>query len=162
MKNRISQYRYSDDPDEQDSFAEEYADVCDAAWKGMTNGDFDIEFGGETWVEEWQDLIGQDSCRAPVAPHDNSNPAGYSFDTDDMGTMTLHGVGAFLGAGIGLGAGLPLGNQMGQKLDIGGKQGKDNNLDPSERIKKLKDMLDKGLITEKQFNKKREEILKEL
>ena len=72
------------------------------------------------------------------------------------------GVGAFLGAGIGLGAGLPLGNQMGQKLDIGGKQGKDNNLDPSEQIKKLKDMLDKGLITEKQFNKKREEILKEL
>ena len=55
-----------------------------------------------------------------------------------------------------------LGNQMGQKLDIGGKQGKDNNLDPSERIKKLKDMLDKGLITEKKFNKKREEILKEL
>ena len=42
MKNRISQYWYSDDPDEQDSFTEEYADVCDAAWKGMTNGDFDI------------------------------------------------------------------------------------------------------------------------
>jgi len=72
------------------------------------------------------------------------------------------GVGAFLGAGIGLGAGLPLGSQMGQKLDISGKQSKENNPEPSERIKKLKEMLDQGLITEDQFNKKREEILKEL
>tara|TARA_B100001964_G_scaffold235199_1_gene294891 strand:- start:186 stop:1199 length:1014 start_codon:yes stop_codon:yes gene_type:complete len=72
------------------------------------------------------------------------------------------GVGAFLGAGIGLGAGLPLGSQMGQKLDISGNQNKENNLDHSERLKKLKAMLDQGLITEDQFNQKREEILKEL
>ena len=64
--------------------------------KSYFNGDFDIEFGGSTWVEGWQGADA-DGCAAPVAPHDNSNPAGYSFDTDDMGTMTLHGVGAFLG-----------------------------------------------------------------
>mgnify|MGYP001273836443 CR=1 FL=1 len=40
------------------------------------------------------------------------------------------GVGAFLGAGIGLGAGLPLGSQMGQKLDISGKQSKENKPEP--------------------------------
>ena len=45
MKNRISQYWYSDDPDEQDSFTEEYADICDAAWRGMLNGDFDVAVG---------------------------------------------------------------------------------------------------------------------
>jgi len=72
------------------------------------------------------------------------------------------GVGAFLGAGIGLGAGLPLGSQMGQQLDISGNQNKQNSPDPSERLKKLKEMLDQDLITEDQFNQKREEILKEL
>ncbi len=72
------------------------------------------------------------------------------------------GVGGFLGAGIGIGAGLPIGSQMGQKLDITGNQTKETNLDASERIKKLKEMLEQGLITESQFNKKREEILKDL
>lgn len=72
------------------------------------------------------------------------------------------GVGSFLGAGIGLGAGLPLGNQMGQQMDIKNNQNKENNLEPSERLKKLKAMLEEGLITDKQFAQKREEILKEL
>ena len=68
MKNRISQYRYSDDPDEQDSFAEEYAEVCDAAGKGMTNGDFDI---GGSWVE-----AGKIMCSPkPVAPSWERDPS---------------------------------------------------------------------------------------
>ncbi len=70
------------------------------------------------------------------------------------------GVGAMLGAGIGLGAGLPLGNQLGQKLDINEKQ--NTTQDPTDRLKKLKDMLEKGLITEEQFNLKRDEILKDI
>ena len=71
------------------------------------------------------------------------------------------GVGSFLGAGIGLGAGLPLGSQMGQQMDISNNQNQENNPDPSERLKKLKDMLDQGLITDDQFNQKRDDILKE-
>ena len=70
------------------------------------------------------------------------------------------GVGAMLGAGIGLGAGLPLGNQLGQKLDINEKQ--NTTQDPTDRLKKLKDMLEQGLITEEQFNLKRDEILKDI
>ncbi len=72
------------------------------------------------------------------------------------------GVGAFLGAGIGLGAGLPLGSQMGQQMDVSGNQNKEDSPDPSERLKKLKELLDQELITEDQFSQKREEILKEL
>ncbi|MDA9652068.1 SPFH domain-containing protein [Pelagibacteraceae bacterium] len=72
------------------------------------------------------------------------------------------GVGSFLGAGIGLGAGLPLGNQMGQKMNISDNQNSDNNLGPKERLKKLKEMNEEGLITDEQFASKREEILKEL
>lgn len=70
------------------------------------------------------------------------------------------GVGAMLGAGIGLGAGLPLGSQLGQKLDINEKQ--NTAQDPTDRLKKLKDMLEQGLITEEQFNLKRDEILKDI
>jgi hypothetical protein len=59
------------------------------------DGAFMNEFDGETWVEEWQ---GNDppGCAAPVAPHDGSNPATWEFD-QSAGTLTLNGVGAFLG-----------------------------------------------------------------
>ena len=72
------------------------------------------------------------------------------------------GVGSFLGAGIGLGAGLPLGSQMGQQMDISNNQNKKSTSEPLERLKKLKGMLEEGLITDEQFAQKREEILKEL
>ena len=60
--------------------------------------------GEDTWVEEWQDLIGYDSCRAPVAPYDGEfdlDP-GYSFGEIQLGddyyqTVTLHGAGAYVG-----------------------------------------------------------------
>ena len=72
------------------------------------------------------------------------------------------GVGAMLGAGIGLGAGIPLGSQLGQKLDITNNENNEVKSDPAERIKKLKSLLDEELITQEQFNEKREAILKEL
>ncbi len=72
------------------------------------------------------------------------------------------GVGAMLGAGIGLGAGIPLGSQLGQKLDITNNESAESKSDPTERIKKLKALLDEELITQEQFNEKREAILKEL
>ena len=72
------------------------------------------------------------------------------------------GVGAMLGAGIGLGAGLPLGSQLGQKLNISDSENNNENQDPAERIKKLKELFENDLITEEQFNEKRELILKEL
>ena len=71
-------------------------------------------------------------------------------------------VGAMLGAGIGLGAGLPLGSQLGQKLNISDSENNNENQDPAERIKKLKELFENDLITEEQFNEKRELILKEL
>ena len=40
MENRIR--HYFDPMSEQ---AEIYAECCDAAWEGMTNGDFDVGFG---------------------------------------------------------------------------------------------------------------------
>ncbi|MBU2929121.1 PKD domain-containing protein [Winogradskyella psychrotolerans] len=58
------------------------------------DGSFSNVLGGETWVEAWQG--GGNGCGTPVAPHDGSNPATYVYD-ESSGTVTLNGLGAFLG-----------------------------------------------------------------
>jgi hypothetical protein len=59
-----------------------------------SDGSFSNVLGDETWVEGWQG--GSDACGTPVAPHDGSNPATFSYD-ESAGTVTLNGVGAYLG-----------------------------------------------------------------
>ena len=60
-----------------------------------SSGVFENILDDSTWVEGWQG--GSDACGTPVAPHDGSNnPAGYTFD-EATGTLTLDGVGAYLG-----------------------------------------------------------------
>lgn len=60
-----------------------------------TDGTFNLIQEDATWIEEWQ---GSDppSCTTPVAPHDGSNAATWEFDAT-AGTVTLNGVGAYLG-----------------------------------------------------------------
>ena len=58
------------------------------------DGSFKNELGSTTWIEGWQG--GTDACEALVAPHDGSNPATYLFN-QSAGTVTLEGVGSFLG-----------------------------------------------------------------
>ncbi len=58
------------------------------------DGSFMNNLGSDTWVEGWQG--GSDACGAPVAPHDGSNPATFSYDAG-AGTLTLNGKGAYLG-----------------------------------------------------------------
>lgn len=70
------------------------------------------------------------------------------------------GLGAMLGAGMGLGAGLPIGQQIGQSINIQPDEVKKE--DPVSRLKKMKEMLDEELITEEQYNAKRDEILGEM
>lgn len=57
------------------------------------DGTFSNVLDGETWLEGWQ---GADGCGTPVAPHDGSNAATWTYD-DVAGTITLNGVGAYLG-----------------------------------------------------------------
>ena len=57
---------------------------------------FHNDQGEETWLEWWQGMD-PEGCGAPVFPHDgSSNPAGYVFD-DEAGTLTLNGVGSYIG-----------------------------------------------------------------
>lgn len=58
------------------------------------DGSFQNVLGSETWTEGWQG--GGDSCGTPIAPHDGSNPATYTYD-EGAGTVTLNGLGAFIG-----------------------------------------------------------------
>lgn len=58
------------------------------------DGTFSNVLGAQSWIEGWQG--GSDACGAPVAPHNGSNPATWSQNTIN-GTVTLTGVGAYLG-----------------------------------------------------------------
>lgn len=58
------------------------------------DGTFSNVLGAQSWIEGWQG--GSDACGAPVAPHNGSNPATWSHNTTN-GTVTLSGVGAYLG-----------------------------------------------------------------
>jgi len=58
------------------------------------DGSFSNALGAETWIEGWQG--GGDACGAPVAPHDGSIPATYTYDAG-AGTITINGVGSYLG-----------------------------------------------------------------
>lgn len=67
----------------------------DDAYVFGTNGSFSNVLGTETWIEEWQGIASA-ACGAPVAPHNGSAAATYTYDKN-AGTVTLNGVGAYLG-----------------------------------------------------------------
>jgi hypothetical protein len=52
---------------------------------------------GNTWLETWQGAA-QDGCGSPVAPHDGTTNAPYSYTYNSVtGELTVNGVGAHLG-----------------------------------------------------------------
>ena len=58
------------------------------------DGSFQNVMGDATWLEGWQGV--SEGCGAPIAPHDGSNSATYTFD-EASGTLTLTGYGAYIG-----------------------------------------------------------------
>jgi len=58
------------------------------------DGSFSNILGAETWIEDWQG--GTNACGTPVAPHDGTVAATYTYD-ENAGTVTLNGIGAYLG-----------------------------------------------------------------
>jgi len=59
------------------------------------DGTFENVLQDESWIEPWQGMD-PEGCGAPVAPHDGSNAATWTYDAG-AGTITLNGVGAYLG-----------------------------------------------------------------
>ena len=70
------------------------------------------------------------------------------------------GAGAFVGAaagmGMGMGAGFPLGMQVAREAASAADD------DWERKLIKLKDMFDKNLITEEEYNSKRESIISKI
>ena len=54
----------------------------------LVNGSFQNVLGETTWIEAWQG--GSDACGAPVAPHDGSASATFSYD-EASATLILTG-----------------------------------------------------------------------
>ena len=66
------------------------------------------------------------------------------------------GFASIVGAGLGLGAGL----QMGSQVAANTMPSEEN--DPVAKIRKLKRMLDEGLITEEEFSEKKQSLLRDI
>ena len=83
----------------------ERACYFDDTYTFKPDGSFEINFGtsNTTWTEEWQ-TGNDDACDVPVAPHNASNPATYSFDAQNN-SLTLTGEGAFIGLAKAVNAG---------------------------------------------------------
>ena len=58
------------------------------------DGTFAVEMGGSTWLEGWQGV--DEGCGTPIAPHDGSIPATFTFDEDQQ-SLTIDGQGSFIG-----------------------------------------------------------------
>jgi membrane protease subunit (stomatin/prohibitin family) len=78
-------------------------------------------------------------------------------------------VGDAAGTGVGLGAGMGIGAGMAQIIGQGmsqaqqaGQQAQQPHDDPVAKLQQLKDMLDKGLITQEQYDAKRNDILSKM
>ena len=58
----------------------------------------DEDHGFETWIEPWQGMD-PEGCGTPVAPHNGSIAATWSYEASNAnsGSLTLHGVGAYMG-----------------------------------------------------------------
>ncbi len=74
---------------------EERACFYDDEYIFSSNGAFTNYLGSETWLEAWQG-VSADQCGAPVAPHDGTADASYSYDAN-AGKVTINGAGAYLG-----------------------------------------------------------------
>ena len=68
--------------------------LFDDIYRFGADGTFENILGDQTWLEGWQEGQEGESCGTPIAPHDGSNPATYSY-TDT--SVTVSGSGAFLG-----------------------------------------------------------------
>ena len=60
-----------------------------------SDGSFQNILGADTWIEGWQGATSEE-CGTPVAPHDGSASATYTYD-EAAGSITLNGAGAYLG-----------------------------------------------------------------
>ena len=75
----------------------ERACLFDDKYVFNADGTFQNVLGSDTWLENWQgDGSQHEVCGAPIAPHDGSASATYSFD-ETAGEITIDGAGAFLG-----------------------------------------------------------------
>ena len=70
--------------------------LFDDIFRFNSDGTFENVQDGSTFLEPWQNDEGEEKCGAPLAPHDGSNAATYTYDEDGL-TLTLDGLGAHVG-----------------------------------------------------------------
>ena len=77
------------------SAAGERACYFDDVYRFEEDGSFVNVMGDSTWLEPWQG-VAEEQCGPPVAPHDGSRSATYTFDKVERKLVT-QGQGSFIG-----------------------------------------------------------------
>ena len=163
----------------QDFLAEKkfsYADIdanlveIAAGVKALTAKEFDplgfelhdFRINGTSFDDKTQERIGRIADMTAEAQAAAAVGLNYA-QMQQLGALrdAARNEGGMAGAGVGIGAGIGLGQQMAQAMNntAGGAGGAN---DPQAKLQKLKSMLDAGLITAADFEKKKAEILASL
>jgi len=83
-----------------DAAVTERACLFDDVYALNADGSMSNIQGADTWLEGWQEGQDGEGCGAPIAPHNGSNAATYSYDAT-AGTLTIIGQGAYMGLAKG-------------------------------------------------------------
>ena len=85
-----------------------------------------------------------------------------NFQAADSIKAAAENEGGIAGAGVGLGAGAVIGQTMASALGGGAAAAGGEVEDPFKTLENLKNLLDKGIITQEEFDSKKAEILKKI
>lgn len=108
-------------------------------------------------LERKLDQVGGVAAMGGMTDYTRFKAAEALQDAARAGGDNLTGAGVGMGVGMNLGA--MMGQSLGQSLQGQGQQAAAPREDPLQTLKKLKEMLDHGLITQAEYDTKKAEIL---
>jgi membrane protease subunit (stomatin/prohibitin family) len=116
---------------------------------------------------EVQDMIDQRSGMAAIGNMDEFMKYKVAMSIDNASKSGGEGVGAggAMGAGMGAGMGMGMGFMMPQMIQQSMMSGSNNSQDsesPMDKLKKLKELLDLGVISQEEFDQKKVKLMEQI
>ncbi len=116
---------------------------------------------------EVQDMIDQRSGMSAIGDMDEfmKYKVAMSIDNASKSGGEGGGAGGAMGAGMGAGMGMGMGFMMPQMIQQSMMSGSGNNQDsesPMDKLKKLKELLDLGVISQEEFDQKKVKLMKQI
>lgn len=107
--------------------------------------------------EEVQELIDQRSGMAAIGNMDEFMKYKVAVSMEEAAKNEGGAMGSMVGAGAGLGMGFAMPGMVQQSMP-----GSTNNESPMDKLKKLKELLDLGALTQEEFDEKKKELMNKM